>query len=525
MKRSLWDFNGGLHLSAHKTISNKKEASLAQLPKQLIIPLLQSIGKPAKAIVIPGQRVLKGEKIAEATDFLCAALHAPTSGAIREIIDAAVPHPSGLKAACIVIDPDRLDEEAPLSGLVNYEEMEPSSLVELVREAGIVGLGGASFPTAIKLNPGAARSIKMLVLNGAECEPYITCDEVLMRDHALSVIEGAKIILHMLGIKHCLIGVEENKPEAIEALKRVRDELVYRSIDIVAIPTRYPAGGEKQLIQVLTGNEVPSGKIPADVGVVCQNVGTAAAIYQAVMGGKPLTSRLVTVTGSGVREPQNFEALIGTPVRDLVAQCGGYAEGAERLIMGGPMMGFALSNDDVSIVKATNSILVLARKDLPKTEQPLPCIRCGKCAEVCPINLLPQQLYWNAKARNDDKAQAYNIFDCIECGCCDVVCPSHIPLVQYFRASKSAIRTKNSQQQKADSARERHEARLLRLENEKTERAARSKKRKARLATKDTSKEEIKASVERVKKKKKSAEKDALDITTQPAKKESEDNA
>ncbi len=502
MKRRLWDYNGGLHLAEHKTLSSTKAAAIASIPRELVIPLSQSIGHPAEPIVVAGQRVLKGEKIAHSVGSLSASVHASSSGIVREIADTAVPHPSGLNAKCIVIDTDGLDEEAPSSGLVQYEQLDPSALISIVQGAGIVGLGGAAFPSSIKLNPGTNRTIKTLILNGAECEPYITCDDLLMREQALAVIEGAKIILHTLGIKHCLIGVEDNKPKAIEALEKVRDELVYRNIDIVEVPTLYPTGGEKQLVKILTGNEIPAGKIPADIGIVCHNVGTAAAIFQAVIGGKPLISRLVTVSGNGVRNPQNLEVPIGTPIRDLVAQCGGYTDGAARLIMGGPMMGFALPNDDIPVVKATNSILVLTTSDLPETEQALPCIRCGKCAEVCPMELLPQQLYWYGRAKNGEKAQAYNLFDCIECGSCDVVCPSHIPLVQYFRATKSAVRTSKSEQQKADNARQRNDSRLLRIEQAKAERAERSRKKKAQLENKKKSQAAIEASVERAKNKK-----------------------
>ncbi|RLA20764.1 MAG: electron transport complex subunit RsxC [Gammaproteobacteria bacterium] len=502
MKHRLWDYNGGLHLIGHKSLSNTRKPLAATIPKELIIPLSQSIGHPAEPIVAQGQRVLKGEKIAQSVGVLSASVHASSSGIVREITEVVVPHPSGLKASCIVIDTDGLDEEAPSSGLVQYEKLPPSALVSIIQDAGVVGLGGAAFPSSIKLNPGANRTIKTLILNGAECEPYITCDDMLMRDQALAVIEGARIILHTLGIKHCLIGVEDNKPEAIQALKKVCDELVYRNIDVVEVPTLYPTGGEKQLIKILTGDEIPVGKIPADIGIVCHNVGTATAIFQAVMGGKPLISRLITVTGNGIHQPQNLEVPIGTPIRDLIAQCGGYTDDAARLVMGGPMMGFALPNDDIPVVKATNSILVLAQADLPASKQSLPCIRCGKCAEVCPMDLLPQQLYWYGRAKNNEKAQAYNLFDCIECGSCDVVCPSHIPLVQYFRATKSAVRTANNEQQKADNARQRNDAHLLRLEQAKAERAERSRKKKAQLEDRKKSKETIDASVERAKNKK-----------------------
>lgn len=500
MKRQLWSYNGGLHLPEFKSLTNSKRIAPASIPEQLIIPLSQSTGYPAEPVVQVGQKVLKGELIARPSHFLSAAVHASSSGTVREIADHRVPHPSGLNAPCIVIDTDGLDEEAPCSGLVNYQELDRSTLINIVREAGIVGLGGAAFPSSIKLNPGVNRKVNTLILNGAECEPYITCDDLLMREEPLSIIEGAKIILHILGLKHCLIGVEDNKPEAIQALRTVRDDLVYRNIDVVETPTIYPTGGEKQLIKVLTGNEVPAGQIPADIGVVCLNVGTAAAIFQAIMGGRPLTSRVITITGNGLHQPSNLEVPIGTPISHLIEQCGGYTDDAERLIMGGPMMGFALPSDEIPVVKATNSILVLARGDLPPADLPLPCIRCGKCADACPMNLLPQQLYWYGRAQNGEKAQDYNLFDCIECGCCDVVCPSHIPLVQYFRATKSAIRADNEERSKADLARQRHEARQMRIEREKAERAARSRKKKERLSNK--SKEAIDESVSRAKRKK-----------------------
>jgi electron transport complex protein RnfC len=342
-----------------------------------------------------------------------------------------------------------------------------------------------------------------LILNGAECEPWISCDDMLMRERADEIIQGAQIMSHALQCKQVMIGIEDNKPEACDALQAAATGT---AIQVVVVPTRYPAGGEKQLIKVLTGKEVPSQGLPVHIGIVCHNVATAAAIYHAITKGEPLIDRIVTITGAGIPTPVNVEALIGTPAAELVRQAGANPDQLESLTMGGPMMGFALPDHAVPIIKTTNCLL--AEQHKMRKPAAMPCIRCGECADVCPASLLPQQLYWYARAHDFDKVQDYHLFDCIECGCCDYVCPSHIPLVQYYRFAKTAIWQQERDKQKADHARERHEFHLERIEREKREREERRKQKHAELKKStdkdkdDPKKAAILAALARVKEKK-----------------------
>lgn len=472
-------FHGGLHLPDHKDVSTGRPIQKIPLPGKLIIPLQQHIGGPAEPIVQPGDKVLKGQTIAQVSDYIGAPIHASTSGVIVEISEHQVPHPSGLSAACIVVEPDGQDKWAELpEPLPHYDQLEPAVLRERIRWAGIVGLGGAAFPTSVKVNPGPEHPIHTLVINGAECEPYITCDDMLMRSQADRIAEGIRILMHLLGAQECLIGIEDNKPQAIAALEQAIRDIQLPDTYLRVLPTRYPSGGEKQLIKLLTGKEVPSHGIPAEIGMVCLNVSTTAAVTDAVLAGRPLLQRIVTVTGEGIAEPRNLEVPFGTPINYLVEQSGGYSAKVHRLILGGPMMGFTLHDDTVPVTKGTNCILAASTSEAPDPGQAIPCIRCGKCAEVCPAQLLPQQLYWHARAKDLDKAQEYHLFDCIECGCCSYVCPSHIPLVQYYRYAKAESWAQEREKQQSESARRRHEARVERLERIKQERQARLRKKK-----------------------------------------------
>jgi electron transport complex protein RnfC len=508
-----WHFHGGLHLPGHKDISTHRAITRAFIPTRLVIPLQQHIGEPSEVIVEKGDHVLKGQMLARANGYVSVPAHAPTSGTVVEITEQSVPHPSGMSATCIILKPDGEDLWMDLpKPSTNYQDLNPSALRNRIRESGIVGLGGAGFPAFIKLNPGARTAVDILILNAAECEPYITCDDMLIRQHPIDVIEGMEIMRHSLQAKRCIIGIEDNKPEAYHALKTAIERSGYSHMELRQVPTKYPAGGEKQLIKTLTGKEVPSNGLPLDIGIVCHNVGTAASVYKAIFHSEPLISRIVTVTGNGVHQQGNHEVLIGTPIDELIEHCGGYSDDLERLIMGGPMMGFTLHTDSVPIIKTSNCVLAAGKNEVSESHQAMPCIRCGACAEACPAELLPQQLYWYAHSKDFDKIQDYHLFDCIECGCCAYVCPSQIPLVQYYRYAKTEIWEQEREKQKSDRARKRHEFRLERLEREKREREERMRKKKAALAkNKETDKEDpkkaaIEAALARVKQKQQSGD-------------------
>ncbi|MGB2130520.1 MAG: electron transport complex subunit RsxC [Marinobacterium sp.] len=469
-------FHGGIHPPENKKQSTRQPIGRPPLPKQLYLPLQQHIGMAASPVVEVGQHVLKGQLIAEPVGRISAALHAPTSGTIRSIGPHPVPHASGLESDCICIDVDGEERWIEHQGLEDYARLDPAQLIEHIRQCGIAGMGGAGFPTDVKLHLGDDHIVNTLIINAAECEPYITADDMLMRERADEILGGIRVISHLLKPSHIMIGIEDNKAHAIHTLEKVLKDCEL-NIDVRVVPTKYPSGGERQLIQLLTGLEVPSGKIPADIGIVCQNIGTTAAIYRAVHFGEPLVSRIVTVTGDAVAQPQNFEALIGTPFADLLDAAHVYENKLYRLVMGGPMMGVTVEHDQIPVIKTTNCIIAATSDEMPPAPPEQPCIRCNMCEQVCPVTLLPQQLYWFAKGREFDKAKHHNLFDCIECGACAYACPSSIPLVQYYRFAKSEIRTEEAEQRKADHARQRFEARQERLEREKQEKEARRKAR------------------------------------------------
>jgi electron transport complex protein RnfC len=473
--RKIFDFHGGIHPPEHKHQSLGGPIRDAGIPPELVLPLSQHIGAPASPVVEVGQRVLKGQMIAEPLGFVSVPLHAPTSGTITALEERLIAHPSGLRAPCIVIAPDGRDEWIELAAIPDYRTLAPQQLLTRIRDAGIAGMGGAGFPTAVKLATRPGSSVATLIINGTECEPYITADDVLMREQADRIIAGVDILRQLLQPGEILIGVEDNKPEAIAALGAAA---AGSGIEVVSFPTKYPSGGEKQLIEILTGKQVPSGGLPLDVGVICQNVGSVVAIYDAVVHGRPLISRITTVTGEAVREPGNFRVLLGTPMNYLLAQAGYEPDRNRRLIMGGPMMGFTVPDADVPIVKTTNCLLAPGEAELPTPPPAQACIRCGLCAQACPASLLPQQLFWFAQGKEFEKLEQHNLFDCIECGACSWACPSNIPLVQYYRASKAEILELRREHARAEQSRARFEARQQRIEREEAARVAKRAARK-----------------------------------------------
>ncbi len=484
--KGLWRFPGGLRLAGAKGSSGDGPILPLAPPPRVYLPLRQHAGAPARPVVEVGQRVARGELVAEAGAFVSAAVHASIAGRVVEIGEHELPRPAGVAESCVVIAGDGGEEgeirgEAPLVP----DEATVETLRERVRAAGIVGLGGAAFPSAAKLKP--ARPIDTLIINGVECEPYITCDDALMRHRPEAVVRGALVLLRLVAARRCLVAVEDNKPAAAARLREALADLAARSPDplpdiaVVEVPTRFPAGGEKQLVWTLMGRAVPRGGLPYEVGVVCLNAGTTAAVDAAVNDGRPLVSRIVTVTGPGIRRPGNFEVPLGTPVRHLLDAAGGTTAEAVELVMGGPMMGRRLNTADTMVVKGTNCILVTPRPDAA-APRVMPCIRCGQCASACPMNLLPQQLYWHARGRTFDKLEPYGLADCIECGCCAVVCPSHIPLVSFFRYAKTELADQERRRHRAEESRARTDARNARLEQQRQEREARKAARKAARA-------------------------------------------
>jgi electron transport complex protein RnfC len=461
--------HGGLRLPARKTASTAREIQTVPVPEQLILPIAQHVGEPAHPIVGIGEYVLKGQLVAESYGSLSAPIHASSSGKVIAIETWPVSRRFGEKAPCIIIECDGNDraieaaEEHP-----PYDTLEPDTLLQLILQGGIVGLGGAVFPTGQKLMQAATMPLEYLILNGVECEPCISCDDLLMREQAAEVLGGAQILMHALGISVCYVAIESDKPEAITAISEALSGLNDERIVLKQVPTIYPSGGEDQLVQLVTNREVPSGGLPTDVGCVVQNVGTAAAIHKWIRDYEPLISRVTTVTGSGITTPMNVMARIGTTIADIIAFTGGYAERAEHLVIGGPMCGKSVTTDRVPLVKATNCILVINETRSVSAEQP--CIRCGECATVCPIQLLPQQLFWYACADNEAKLRSHGLTDCIECGCCDLVCPSHIPLTADFRNAKARIQELADEKGRAERARRRFESRNQRIENDKRSR-------------------------------------------------------
>lgn len=495
-KEPIWDFEGGIHPPEMKTQSNGTPLRQLPLPARFIIPVKQHIGHEGELMVSPGDKVLRGQPLTFGRGRMLP-VHAPSSGTIEAIGPHITAHPSALAEMCIYLTPDGEDRWCDLQPVADYRQAERSEIVNLIHQAGVAGLGGAGFPTATKLK-GGLRGVKTLIVNAAECEPYITADDRLMQDCADEVIEGTRILAWVLQSDRVLIGIEDNKPEAIAALKEALGEA--KDIQIRVVPTKYPSGGAKQLTKILTGMEVPHGGRSTDIGVLMQNVGTAFAVKRAIVNGEPLTERVVTLTGESVGKPGNVWGRLGTPISHLLHNADFSPASGQMVVMGGPLMGFTLPTLDVPVVKITNCILAPAPNEMGDNEEEQSCIRCSACADVCPAALLPQQLYWYSRGKDHDKAREHNIADCIECGACAYVCPSNIPLVQYYRQEKAEIRAIDLEAERNAQAKARFEARQERLEREKQAREARHQQAKRPVTRSDA--DNVEAALARVKAKK-----------------------
>lgn len=426
---------GGLQLTAHKQAAAEAAIVSVAAPQELILPLDQHAGDALTACVGIGDRVLLGQTIAKSAETFGADLHASVSGVVIAVETRPSAHRQGKAGLSIVIANDGREQHQEYPR-IDWQGLAPLALCEHIARGGIVGLGGAVFPTAKKLAAHGTQAIDCLILNGVECEPYITCDDRLMRERAALITLGARILLQATQAKQCVIAVENDKPEAFKALRAVPENTPDPRIVVRSIETTYPTGDEAQLIAIVTGREIPRGSLPVDLGVVCQNVGTAAAVAKWVEYGEPLISRIVTVTGAGVKNPGNVEARLGTSFADLIAASGGYSQDIAALIMGGSMMGVSLPHDRLPVVKATNCLIAATAADLHPALNEQSCIRCGDCMLVCPAGLLPQQLHAHVLNDNRIALEELGLRDCIECGCCDYVCPSQIPLASRFHAAK-----------------------------------------------------------------------------------------
>ncbi|MFZ7282944.1 electron transport complex subunit RsxC [Avibacterium avium] len=498
----LWDFAGGIHPPEMKSQSNHIPIRPAALVKTYYVPVKQHAGNAGNLLVKEGDKVLKGQPLTLGEGLRNLPVHAPTSGIVTAITPYIAAHPSGLPELTIQIQADGKDEWRKQHPIEDFLSQTPEQLIEKIYHAGIAGLGGAVFPTAAKIQ-SAENKVKLLIINGAECEPYITCDDRLMQDRPKEIIEGIRILRYILRPEKVVIAIEDNKPKAVKALKYALKGA--NDIEIRVIPTKYPSGAAKQLIQVLTGIEVPSGQRSSSIGVLMHNVGTAFAIKRAVINDEPLIERVVTLTGDKIPHKGNLLVRLGTPISALLQQVGYQYDPRFPVFMGGPMMGFILPNLNAPVTKVTNCLLAPDHFEYAEPEPEQACIRCSACSDACPVHLMPQQLYWFARSEDHQKSEQYALQDCIECGLCAYVCPSHIPLIQYFRQEKVKIWEIKEQAQKSHEAKLRFEARQARLEKEEQARKARTQ-RAAEARREEIAKQKgvdpVQAALERLKAKK-----------------------
>ncbi|KNF09471.1 electron transport complex protein, subunit C [Gottschalkia purinilytica] len=435
MSLKSFTFRGGIHPPYSKRFSEKFKTEKAKEPTTVTIPLHQHIGAPCDPIVKVGDKVKVGQKIGEPTGFVSAPIHSSISGTVKKILLAD--SPSGEKVMSVVIESDGANEvHESVKPKGDLSSLSKEEIIEIVKEAGITGLGGASFPTHVKLSPPLEKKIDTVILNGAECEPYLTADHRLMLEQPENVIYGLKAIMKAVGVRKGFIGIEDNKKDAIKVLQKAAEKEA--NIEVVALKTKYPQGDEKRLINAVTGREVPAGGLPMDVGVIVNNVGTAAAIANAIKTGMPLIERIVTITGGAVNTPKNLLVKIGTSFKEVIEQCDGYKEEPGKIVMGGPMMGMAQFTDEVPVIKGTSGILVLTKQE-SESPDPEACIRCGKCIDVCPVNIQPLFISQLSLKGMFEETEAYHVSNCIECGCCSFVCPSKRPLLHSVRVAKKEL--------------------------------------------------------------------------------------
>jgi electron transport complex protein RnfC len=458
----LFPVRGGIHPEYRKELSSESAIVALPLPAILYLPLQQHIGAPAEPVVQVGDTVKKGQLLARGTAAVSAPTHAPSSGTITAITEITAPHPSGLPQLTIVLEADGKDEWAELpAAIADPFTTEPAAIRERVAASGIVGLGGATFPSAIKLNLGSQLRIETLLINGAECEPYLTCDDRVMREHAAEVVDGARIMAHALGAPKVVIAIEANKPQALVAMTAAAK--AFATVEVIDVPVQYPMGSERHLTQAITGRETPARRLTADLGVVVHNVGTARAVHQAVRLGRPLVARIVTVSGGAIAQPRNIEVPLGTMVSDLVAFCGGLSQPPRRIVNGGPMMGQPLPSLEVPVVKGTCGILALTAAET--NEQPQsPCIRCGACVPICPCGLVPVEMAAFIRKDKLDAAAKAGVMDCVSCGSCSYICPSHIPLVHFFNYAKGMLNAQDRETRKQTTIKTLVEAKAARQE-------------------------------------------------------------